>query len=68
MFWDSIFPGLNAVMKAMWQLFLVIFILPTQLLIRVFHAEKVFDPNRGKKNPHHQWERTNDKPDVGKWY
>jgi hypothetical protein len=49
MFWNSIFPGLNAVMKAMWQLFLVIFILPTQLLIRVFHSEKVFDPNRGEK-------------------
>jgi hypothetical protein len=43
MFWDSIFPGLNGVMNTMWQLFLVIFVLPTQLLIRFIHSEKVID-------------------------
>ena len=49
MFWDSIFPGLNAVMKAMWQLFLVIFILPTQLLIRFVHSSKIIESNGSDK-------------------
>jgi hypothetical protein len=43
--------GLGVIFSAMWSLFLLIFVLPTQLLIRFFHSSKIIDPSRSENKP-----------------